>query len=190
MGEALERIVGEVVSYDVLPIRLERSAVKASTLQASVTMSARLSRDCTQWRDSDGSIAQCSGKCRTRRHGMWRSFLKEPPPPRATSMQHWLSSKSGVVVRIGHGGEESNMRRRRRHTGTTALAHRSAATSSASVVLWVEIDAGQPESAFLPPYEILDTQYKIHELPNFYQRRLPTDGSNVSYTSFYHFGSQ
>ena len=82
------------------------------------------------------------------------------------------------------------MRRRRRHTGTTALAHRSAATSSASVVLWVEIDAGQLESAFLPPYEILDTQYKLHEQPNFYQRRLPTDVNNVSYTSFYHFGFQ
>ena len=44
-----------------------------------------------------------------------------------------VSSKSGVVGRSGM--EKSNMRRRRRHTGTTALAHRSAATSSASVVL-------------------------------------------------------
>ena len=43
-----------------------------------------------------------------------------------------LEERSGR--QIGH-GEESNMRRRRRHTGTTALAHRSAATSSASVVL-------------------------------------------------------
>ena len=65
------------------------------------------------------------------------------------------------------------MRRRRRHTGTTAWAHRSAATSSASVVLWVEIDAQANSNPLFAPIRNTDTPYKLHELPN-YRRRLPT----------------
>ena len=80
------------------------------------------------------------------------------------------------------------MRRRRRHTGTTALAHRSAATSSAWVVLWVEIDAGANSNPLFAP--IRNTRDHIYKLYMSYQT-FTNDGFplmlNVSYTSFYHF---
>ena len=100
MGEALERIVDEVVRRVAHQAGAERGeGVDLAGLGENVgeivprlhVVEGQRRLDCDALVNVGLGDTECS---------MWRSFLKEPPP-RATSMQHWLSSKSGVVGRSG-----------------------------------------------------------------------------------------